>query len=66
MRRRREHATDRRTVTGMRVRVEHKIRHAGCATGIERLLETRRIETSANGIRADDGDGPALVVRRRE
>jgi len=61
---RREHATVRRAVARMRVGVEHEIGHARCTAGVERLLKTRGVEPGANRVRADDGDGLALVARR--
>ncbi len=64
VRRRRENATNWRTVASVRVWIEHEIGHAGRATGVERLLKTRGVEPGANGVRADDGDGLALIARR--
>jgi len=61
---RREHATDRRAVAGVRVGIEHEIGHARRAAGVERLLETRGVEPGANRVRADYGDGLALIARR--
>ena len=57
-------ATDRRAVAGVSVGVEHKIGDTGRAAGVERLFQAGRIETGANGVRADDGDRFALVTRR--
>ena len=48
----------------MRVRIEHEIGHAWRSASIEGLLKTRRIKAGANRVRADDGDGLALVARR--
>ena len=64
MRGRREHATDRRAVARVCVGIEHEIGDAGRAAGVERLLETSRVEPGANCVRADDGDGLAVVARR--
>jgi hypothetical protein len=64
VRARREHGTDRRAVARVRVGIEHEIGNAGRTAGIERLLETRGVEPGANRVRADDGDGLALVTRR--
>ena len=47
----------------MRVGIEHEIGYAGRAAGVERLPETRGVESGANRVRADDGDGLALVAR---
>ena len=66
VRRRHEHAPNGRAVAGVRVRVEHEVGHARRAARVERLLQAARIEGIADGRRADDGDGLALVAARRE
>ena len=64
VRRRCENATDRRAIASVRVRIEHEIGHVGSTASIECLLKARRIKAGANRVRADDGDGLALVARR--
>ncbi|HEY6184536.1 MAG TPA: hypothetical protein VIW67_19990, partial [Terriglobales bacterium] len=59
-----ENTTDRRTVASVRVRIEHEIGHAGCAAGVERLLQARGVKPGANRVRPDDGDGLSFVTRR--
>src|SRR5439155_26632186 len=61
---RREHATDRRAVARVCVGIEHEIGHPRRAAGVERLLETLGVEPGTNRVRADNGDGLALVARR--
>ena len=48
----------------MGVGIEHEVGYAGRATCIERLLKSRRVKADANRVRADDGDGLALIARR--
>lgn len=48
----------------MRVRIGHKVSDARRTAGVARLLKARRIKAGANRVRADDGDGLALVARR--
>ena len=48
----------------MRVGIEHEIGHPRRAAGIECLLNTGGVEPGTNRVRADNGDGLALVARR--
>ena len=66
VRRRNQHATDRRAVAAVGVGIEHEIGHAGRGAGVDRLLEAHVIERVANGVRADDGDRFAFGVRDGE
>ena len=45
----------------MRVRIGHEIGYTRRTSGIEGLLQTRGIEASTNGIRADDCDWFSLI-----
>ncbi len=66
MRRRNQHAPNRRTIPTMRIRVKHQIGHARSFARVERLRNTHRIKRIANRRGADDGDRRLIRLPRRQ
>ena len=65
VRRRDQHAADRRAVAAVRVGIEHQIGDARRAPRIDRLLEAHFVERAADRFRADDGDGLCVAAGGR-
>ena len=62
VRRRDHHAAHRRSVTGVRIGIQHEIGHARSRARVQRLLDAGWIEARADRFRPDDGDGFTGVV----
>ncbi len=62
VRRRDHHAAHRRSVTAVRIGIEHEIGHARRGARVQRLLDAGRVKARANRLRPDDGDGFTGVV----
>jgi len=60
--RRDHHAAHRRSVTAVRVGIEHEIGHARSRARVERLLDAGRIKPGPDRLRSDNGDGLSGVV----
>ncbi len=62
VRRRDHHAAHRRSVTAVRIGIEHEIGHARRGARVERLLNAGWVKAGTDRFRPDDGDGLPRVV----
>ena len=56
VRRRNQHAADRRAVAAVRIGIEHQVGHARREPRVDRLLQAEFVERAANRLGADHGD----------
>ena len=66
VRRRDQHAADRRTVAAVGVGIQHQIGHARREPRVDRLLQAQFVERAANRLGADDGDRLVLAAGRQD